>query len=100
MTDIACKSIYWAGLNAQILDKYKGCEICQEMSRRDYPAEPIQINVKTSLLPMESLNIDWGEYGKHKLMVVVNRATLFLEAMSTYNVMKFLSLPPLEVPRR
>ena len=44
---------------------------------------------------MESLSLDWGEYGWHRFLVVVDQATIFMwasifDSMSNDNTVKFL----------
>ena len=65
------------------------------MSQRDYQAEPLTDNTETNIFPMESLSLDWGEFGRHKFLVIVDRATTYMwasifDSLSSDNTIKFL----------
>ena len=80
MLDTACQSFYWLRLNKQTLKKYEACDVCHEVSWRDYQTEPLSDNTETNILPIVSLSLDWGEFGRHKFLVVVNRASIYIWA--------------------
>ena len=77
MKKLARGRMTWKNMSKDIKRKYDECEACLENSRSkpnvpNHRSEVVPTNLELAA-PGEKLSVDFGEYGRNKLMIVKDR---------------------------
>ena len=80
MIKTAMRYLYWPDFAKDIEQKYKGCLVCQENRRMQYPPVKLQIQDVLDIHIMDRIQCDWGQKETRNFHVIVDHASIYLWA--------------------
>ena len=77
MLAAASNTIWWPGINGQIMSKYINCTICMQIKRTNNPSTPIS-EAAANIAIMYILSLDWMSIGTLHYLIIVEKVTSFI----------------------